>query len=366
MNAECRKSKILLVTFSNNADHQDTLFGLYEEMSRMDSADVVLCCTETPKVPLQKSESTWTVKCPPHPGICRQTFNLKELCRIIGLIKKNKIDVIYFESLHIWNLAILIYAKFKKRIRVCHAIHDIVPHESGLYGKLVSAMNWSICRLSDFIIIRNRIYKSILSKKYHISEDRITVFDLWRRFPDFTEPSYSKKVLFFGRISPYKGAENLLKIIKKCPEIQFRVVGRADKKSIDIIDAIREESNVEIINEYISDEQMINEYKCSDVVIVPYNSASQSGVIVDAYKYSRPVVAFDVGAISEQIDDAKSGFLVKEKDIDAFTVAIRKIISMTNDDFYELCKSAFEFGSIKYSVKNAAPEFSKYINKMII
>ena len=366
MNVEHLQNKILLVTFSNNADHQDTLFGMYEELRRMNMADVMLCCTQTPKVPLQKSESTWLVKCPPNPGICRQTFNIKELCRIISMIKKNNIDAIYFESLHIWNLAILLYAKLKKNIRVCHAIHDIVPHEKGLYGKLISTMNWLICRLSDFILIRNNIFKSILNKKYRISEDRIAVFDLWRRFPDFTEPSYSKKVLFFGRISPYKGAENLVEIIKKCPDIQFRVVGRVDKNSMDIIEAIKAEDNVEIINEYISDEQMIDEYKCADVVIVPYNSASQSGVIVDAYKYSRPVVAFNVGAISEQIDDGKSGFLVKEKDIDAFISYIRKITSMTNNDFYELCRNAYEYGSKKYSVKYAAPKFSKYLNSMIM
>ena len=47
-----------------------------------------------------------------------------------------------------------------------------------------------------------------------------------------------------------------------------------------------------------------------DWVIVPYNSASQSGIIIDAYKYSRPVIAFAVGAIPEQVDANKSGYLV--------------------------------------------------------
>lgn len=58
---------------------------------------------------------------------------------------------------------------------------------------------------------------------------------------------------------------------------------------------------------YVSDEEMKNYFVNCDWVILPYNSASQSGVIIDAYKYSRPVISFEVGAIVEQIIDGKSG-----------------------------------------------------------
>ena len=42
--------KVLLVTFSDNADHQDTLFGMYEEMRKRDDWDIYLLCITTPKV----------------------------------------------------------------------------------------------------------------------------------------------------------------------------------------------------------------------------------------------------------------------------------------------------------------------------
>lgn len=50
--------KVLLVTFSDNADHQDTLFGMYEEMRNRSDWDVYLLCIKTPKVELQKSDHT--------------------------------------------------------------------------------------------------------------------------------------------------------------------------------------------------------------------------------------------------------------------------------------------------------------------
>ena len=55
--------KVLLVTFSDNADHQDTLFGLYEELiGNQDignqDVDAYLLTIKEPKVPLKKSDHT--------------------------------------------------------------------------------------------------------------------------------------------------------------------------------------------------------------------------------------------------------------------------------------------------------------------
>lgn len=56
--------KVLLVTFSDNADHQDTLFGMYEEMRKRSDWDAYLLCIKTPKVELQQSDHTWLVGLP--------------------------------------------------------------------------------------------------------------------------------------------------------------------------------------------------------------------------------------------------------------------------------------------------------------
>ena len=65
--------KVLLVTFSDNADHQDTLFGMYEEMRNRSDWDAYLLCIKTPKVELQQSDHTWLVDCPERPGVTKKT-----------------------------------------------------------------------------------------------------------------------------------------------------------------------------------------------------------------------------------------------------------------------------------------------------
>lgn len=96
--------KVLLVTFSDNADHQDTLFGMYEELRKRSDWDAYLLCIKTPKVELQQSDHTWLVDCPERPGVTKKTFNLPLLLSIIHRIRREHFDTIYFESLHTWNL----------------------------------------------------------------------------------------------------------------------------------------------------------------------------------------------------------------------------------------------------------------------
>lgn len=135
--------KVLLVTFSDNADHQDTLFGMYEEMRNRSDWDAYLLCIKTPKVELQKSDHTWLVDCPERPGVTKKTFNLPLLVSIIHRIRKEHFDAIYFESLHTWNLPIMLMSGKAKTYQV---IHEVIPHEGDSQVKMVDLMNKAVVK----------------------------------------------------------------------------------------------------------------------------------------------------------------------------------------------------------------------------
>lgn len=296
--------KVLLVTFSNNADHQDTLFGMYEMIR--DKVDVTLLAIKSPKVPIEINENVWLVDCPKRPGITRKTFDLPLLFRIIFRIRKEKFDVIYFESLHLWNLAIMILCR---KAKFYHVIHEVIPHEGDSQEKMVDLMNKAICKLTDYVVLRNKTYIQLMADHYGFPIERIKYCELWRRYPEYTEPVHSKSMLFFGRMNPYKGIDNLLAIAKACPEIQFSAIGKVDPQVESIVAELSLLENVSLNTGYVFDEDMRKAFVEADWVILPYNSASQSGVIIDAYKYSRPVVAFEVGAIKQRIVKKEIYFL---------------------------------------------------------
>lgn len=347
--------KILLITLSDNADHQDATFGLFEELLHN---SVFLMAISKPKVKLNRTDNVLLVDCPKRPGICKKTFDIFTLFSIIRRIRREKFDYIYFESLHLWNLPIMIFSNNSK---IYHVIHEVIPHEGDKSEKMVHIMNKVIVRLADKIVLRNEKYVDEMKKQYNISKDMIMFTELWRRFPEFTEPSYSKKVLFFGRINPYKGADNLIEIVKLCPNIHFKVIGRVDPQMKELMRILSCEKNVELNNDYVSDEEMAEAFIEADWVILPYNSASQSGVVIDAYKYSRPVIAFDVGAISEQIADGKSGYLIEEKNNRAFAEILNKVIKLDKKEYFKMCTSAYNYGLEKYATSRAEERFMQLL-----
>lgn len=352
------KKKILLVSFSDNADHQDTIFGLYEALEDEGKQEVYLLAIKTPKVALRRSSHTWLVDCPERPGITKKTFNIFLLTSLIKKIRKENFDVIYFESLHVWNLPIMMFSGNACTYQV---IHEVIPHEGDKQVKMVDLMNKAVVKLSDHIVLRNKKYIDELVERYGIEKERVHYLELWRRFPKFTEPKYTKRVLFFGRINPYKGVDNLLEIAKLCPDIHFDVIGRVDPQMQGIVDELKKLPNVFLNNNYVSDNEMKEAFVNADWVILPYNSASQSGVIIDAYKYSRPVIAFDVGAITEQVEDGISGFLIENKKNQLFAKKIKHISALSVNIFKKYSKDAYSFGLVKYGADSAVNRFLEMI-----
>ena len=351
--------KLLLVTFSDNADHQDITFGMFESLYKAKKADVWAMGIKDPKVPVMRTSHICLVDCPKRPGVEKKTFDLKTLHSIIKWINRQHFDVIFFETLHVWNLPIMI--RCHKGTKIFQMIHDLIPHKGDREEKSVNLMNAAVCKLADYIVLANRKYVPKVTELYKVPRSRVCYVDMWRRFPAYTEPRFTKKALFFGRMNPYKGIDNLLQIVQMCPEIHFDVVGRVDPQVQGDVDKLRKLSNVSMNNGYVSDDEMAQAFINADWIVLPYNTATQSGVVIDGYRYGRPSIAFNVGAISEQIEDGKSGFLVKAGDCAAFAEKLKSSAQMDRADYARLSRASYDYGVRKYSADGAIERFLKII-----
>lgn len=353
--------KIALITFSTHTCFQDSIYSMFEELQPTE--DIWTIGLQTPEIQFQNTSHNLLVDAPKKPGISKDTFKLIALFKLIKEIKKQQFDVIYFESLHIWNLIIMIFCR---KPRIYHAIHDVIPHKGDKHEKTLEIMYRFVTKLTDRIILRNVMYKDYFCKKYSYDPSKISIINLWCRFFPYKKPTNTKTVLFFGRINPYKGLDNLIKIIEKCPEIQFNVVGRVEPGLESNVAEIKKNKNVNLVTRYIEFEEMHNYFFKADWIILPYESATQSGVIMDAYKHSRPVISFDVGAISEQVIDGNTGFLVEEGNIDMFVSKLRFAISLDNTTYSEMTLNAFNFGRDNYSAESAKTSFTEILKDSII
>ena len=115
---------------------------------------------------------------------------------------------------------------------------------------------------------------------------------------------------------------------------------------------------------YVTDSQMKNYFLKADFVILPYKTASQSGVILDANKFGRPPIAFGVGAINDQIDSGINGIIVEPGNVQAFIKEVKFLADYDKEELRAFSESTYEYGLKRYSSKSAAIRFMNLLNEV--
>ena len=128
-----------------------------------------------------------------------------------------------------------------------------------------------------------------------------------------------KVILFFGYIRKYKGLNYLIDAMKEVTgkmNVKLLVVGEFYEDEIKYREQIKNnnlEKNIFVISDFMPNEKVRYFFSACDLVVLPYNSATQSGITQIAYFYDKPVVATKVGGLSEVILNEKTGYLVEPK-----------------------------------------------------
>ncbi len=132
-------------------------------------------------------------------------------------------------------------------------------------------------------------------------------------------------MLCFGYIRQYKGVdiaiEAMPQILKTIPNAKLLIVGECyDDWAMyqQLIDKLNLHNHVVVVNSYVPNEAVEQYFSVSNVVLLPYRNATQSGILNIAYGFYKPVVATKVGGFTEFIQDGKTGVLVNQIDPAAY------------------------------------------------
>jgi glycosyltransferase involved in cell wall biosynthesis len=67
-------------------------------------------------------------------------------------------------------------------------------------------------------------------------------------------------------------------------------------------------------------------FAATDTVALPYKESSQSGVLLLAYGFHRPVIVYPVGGLPEAVIDGETGWICASPDVDALVDALSSSI----------------------------------------
>lgn len=250
--------------------------------------------------------------------------------KILKLVKKINPDVILTDAA---NVCMVLPRVLYKR-KVISLIHDPFPHSGeDTFGRVMA--NHSLVKFAKRYVLFNqaqfqKFVDAYSLDSHHVfgsflsSYEYLTVYD---RLP-VQNDNTNINILFYGRISPYKGIEYLLKAIKAYYQdgfdgITVTVAGRGDFGFN--IEEYKDLPYVKIINTFIDTPDLVKMIHESSAIICPYTDATQSGVVMTAFAFGKPVIATRVGGLPEMLDNGKLGILIEPKNVDSIKKTFMEI-----------------------------------------
>lgn len=200
-------------------------------------------------------------------------------------------------------------------IPVIFLCHNFFDHEAAGWKKSLSLK--ALRQASGFVF--HSAEEQALARNYfpHIPS-LLSPHPLYDHLPA-AKSSHAKgerlELLFFGLVRPYKGLEDLIEAIESIGDrsIRLTVAGEwwAHQDSLkERCRKLEAEGRARLIDRYLSDAEAATAFQDCDAVILPYRSATNSGVLAHALQARKPVIVTKTGALPEMVTDGNSGLVV--------------------------------------------------------
>lgn len=288
--------------------------GIYPELSKFSNF-----------IDLQRS---WVIN-----RISKKTYslsNLKLQRQITRFIKELNPDIIHCNGFLSFDFTLFLLTN---KYPVVQTIHDPFPHlgENSYRDFATRKLNYSF--ITKKILLNSSQREEFIRRNkfcdVHIFNSSLGPYTYLSSFSGGSQPGASNNILFFGRISPYKGIEYLIRAVKQLaqeiPDIKLTIAGQGDFW-FDISE-IQNSKNFEIVNDYISTPQLVNLLGKTELVVCPYTDATQSGVIMTAFAFCKPVVATNVGGLAEMVEDGVTGRIVPSRNVEQLAEAVKDLLT---------------------------------------
>lgn len=254
---------------------------------------------------------------------------LRALLRLVLQARRLRPDIIHWQYLELPLLDVAtIWVLRRLGIRLVYTAHELMPWNARPYHRQVLA---AIYRIVDLVVVHAAAEAQELDDVWHVPVSRIAVTGHgdYAMFATPGAPQAEARArlnltperpiaLFFGSLRRSKGLMFLLMaweaVIREVPEALLVVAGRPYKRSDEeairkAADAAGITANVDFRFGEIPPARANDYYRAADVVALPYQQITTSGVLRYAYSSGRTVVATALGEHVQWVVPGKTGWL---------------------------------------------------------
>lgn len=317
-------------------------FSLARALIRQ-GADVITCCINDDDVsvytdvPMDNFFAPYSKERGP---INKVLSYRKSWERVIAWCVENKVDIVHIQWCTFSPLDFFYHEKLRRLgIKVVVTIHDLLPFNQKFYDPFFHKY---IYRKADALISQARTNYDTLVGEFGAEPARVNYIP-HGHYMDYAEPATLTEsreklglpmdrpiILLFGQIKKVKGVDVLLealpKVIQHNPKVLCLIAGKVWKDDFTIyqnmIDTLGIGQNVRTDIRFIDDSEIKYYFNAADIVALPYRQIYQSGVVLLAYAYEKPVVATTEGEFLTVVKPDETGLLVPSGNADALADAL--------------------------------------------
>lgn len=245
-----------------------------------------------------------------------------------------------------------------KGFRTLSIVDNAIPHEPHFFDKPLTKFYFKSC--DGFIAMSNVVKQDILQLQPAARVELIK-HPLYSNYGERIDTAQARKeifgaeadnlgdckvLLFFGLIRDYKGLDLLLNAMPLLgPKYKLIVAGEpytSKEKYVKIVNSIEDEQirkNIILDFNFVPDSKVKTLFSAADLCVLPYRTATQSGISSVAWNFDTPIVATPVGGLLEDINTTRTGVLTQDVSSEGIAAAIKRYF---NNSMESLCKKNIE------------------------
>jgi glycosyltransferase involved in cell wall biosynthesis len=267
----------------------------------------------------------------------RSLANINLLRRMRQIIRSRDVDLVHFLGDDVSWLNFLPFLIGRRPVTI--TVHDATPHPGDTESSILPEFAIDqFYQRGTRLIVHGESIRAALAKRSGRSSDIIDIIphvamhhyrEVARRNKLTASQGGARRLLFFGRVMAYKGLPHLLKAAalsrNAVPGLELVVAGRGPA-----LEAVRPELGAEHVtlhDRFVPDADVARLFLNTDLVVLPYVEASQSGILAIAAAFGKPVLVTEVGELGEIVRKTGMGLVVPPSDPEALSAAIVRLMN---------------------------------------
>ena len=265
-------------------------------------------------------------------------INYIYIALLIAIIRPNIVHMQWLPLIEVCKTEFFFIKLFKRannKLKVFMTVHNLYPHDTNKKESYKKNFLYVTSILDGFFVHLNS-NRDALHNEFNIPLEKIFVSYHGIYQHEFIHNHTGKadekiKIVLYGLQKWYKGADIHINALKLLPtevlvKCSTTIVGLTEPDLYEKFSKDASRLNVTWINEYVSDDELNHIIDDSTLILLPYREISQSGVLLLALSYMKPILTSNLDSFKETLEGYPNDYFFESENAQSLANLLKRFI----------------------------------------